>query len=496
MREPPPSSATAAPGVEPLRVDAGLRQHLARDPSPSRRLDLARALLAHHAAEEALSLLPEGHDLRWAALRQLGAGRPAAQGLGEPGEGEDAFLVVLHAGMEDAAERVAARTPGAEGERLRAELSLRRGQAPKGPLDPLNALRRDFLEGALRAVAERAATVQGEEAALLGAAAWRLLGERSRARASIEGLGGRAQRVLPGLPLEQALQRLQETKLVFLGATDLSALGWSIGACPPSRLGLPTLLRLRRQLRGFEAQLGPFRGELLTRCVQGRVLPVTQADDPRARAARLRASLRVQGLDEVVARIDALAARVEDPHLAPMYAAELLHWGGRYEEAGARCERVTQADPWSRWSWIGLCQAQMWTGDLAGARRTLRQLERRHPRLPTLPAVAGELALREGAPARALPLLRQAVHNHRGRWSAHVLLALALARAGEADQAARVHARLLEAAPGAWDHPGSLTDALEAQLLSLRGNRSSGFVTRLGADGEAQWLRHEALQRL
>ena len=61
----------------------------------------ARILLAHQAAEEALALLPEpeGDALRWAALRQLGAGRPAVDhdALRARGVGEDAFLVAIHA---------------------------------------------------------------------------------------------------------------------------------------------------------------------------------------------------------------------------------------------------------------------------------------------------------------------------------------------------------------------------------------------------------------
>jgi predicted Zn-dependent protease len=229
----------------------------------------------------------------------------------------------------------------------------------------------------------------------------------------------------------------------------------------------------------LDREIGPFRGEILTRMVSGRLRVLPHVDDIRYRAASLRTLLRVLDLERVLA----LAEEIDLPHnpIVPAYTAELLHWHGRYDEAGAHCEEAIRRDPTVRWPWIGLAQAHMWTGNLKLAAEALERVGRRHPRLPSLPMARGELAFLSGDPGRAVTFLRAAASAHPTRRAVWLLLIEALRANGERVEADQLSYRVEASWPEAW-----IGDP-QFQLTALRGNRSSSFVT-LFPEGQSALL--------
>jgi len=245
----------------------------------------------------------------------------------------------------------------------------------------------------------------------------------------------------------------------------------------------------------LDEAIGCVRGEVLTLNVGGRLVPLPHADDLRFRAASLRAALRVSSLDEVLAASAELDRTAPGNPFVPAYEAELLHWHGRYDEAGARCEEALRRDDNSRWAWIGLAQARMWQGDRARARHALTTLSRRLPQLPTLSAAFGELEWLEGRPELASEHLRRAVRSHPTRRAAWLLLARTLAATGHTTEATTLAMGIQRAAVGAWlEGPSGLAESLDLQIAALRGNRSSSFVTVFPADAEPLLLQGAALR--
>lgn len=505
-------------GAAPLRIDADVRQRLAEDGSPPRRWAVARLLMRHGMVARGLALLQDGDDVEARALRVAGCRRLGPRGrravwesiaaeVTADGTGRDAFELCILAGEEHAAERVAARTSGALGRELEAELSLRRGTVPAGSADlgGVNGARAAWLRGDVAEVARRAErfvaspAASGSEVAevcLLQAALLRRRGELAGARALLDRARGAARDPMPVIGLEALLQHFGTFRVAVRDRDLLEPVTWALGGRLAGIPWWPGLRLLARRLRSVDQTIGPFRGEVPSRCVAGRVVSFPDADDVRQRAASLRTGLRVATLDEVMAVAAELDAAYPGSPVIPSYEAELLHWFGQYEAAGRRCEEAIRRDDSVRWAWIGLAQARMWTGDFRAARRALTTLAGRLPKLATLPAAFGELAWLEGRPDEAIDLLRRAVVAHPTRRAAWLLLARALAATGQTAEATGLAAGLRSAAPGAWSAGSghSLAEELEAQLAVLRGNRSSSFVTLFPAEGPALLLQGAALR--
>lgn len=461
---------------------------------------MARLLLDHGAADAALALAPstspDGRGLRAEAILALPpVQRAAAWALDrdvfrEQGCGRAAFDLCLWGGDEEGAERVTTRTPGDEGRDLRDELELRRGRlrGPSADSSPLHRARAAWLSGAPPDDAQMNGA--DPEFALLAASAFRRRGDAKNARAALDRARGLARHPLPGLSLEALLQHLTPTRFVVHEQDLLEPIAWALGPRASGPLHWPRTWQCARALHRIDNQLGPFRGAVLTRVIAGRIAPLVAADDLRQRAASLRMALRVEPAEEVLARAAELSAACPDSPCPPAYEAELLHWFGRYQDAGRRCEEGIRRDPFSRWAWIGLAQARMWSGELDAARAALATLRRRLPRLATLHAALGELELLSGQPQLAVRHLRTAVDAHPTRRSAWLLLAQGLLALGREDQATVIVATLRTLAPQAWfpaAAPGDLAGDVGIQLAAMLGNRSSSFVTLI-REGEAALL--------
>ena len=205
--------------------------------------------------------------------------------------------------------------------------------------------------------------------------------------------------------------------------------------------------------------------------------------------------LRVCDPDEVLLQFETWDREGPGSGVVPSYRAEMLLWLGRFAEAERDCEEAIRREPRGRWAWIGLAQARMWQGNLSAAADALGRLERRLPRLPTLPAAQGELAFLRGDMASAEALLRRAVLAHPSRRSAWILLALTLIERGDALTAGAILSGLRRVAPDAWGGApdGDAGMSLRQQLRWQRGNRSSGFVTIFPDEGPARLLEGEHL---
>lgn len=494
---------TNAPsGVGPLRVDGDSRLRVAGDPSPSRRAHLAHLLLRHGLAEEAHSVLPESASLRcsvWRATSACEIPRIWKQNQQEIREatGRDAFELCLLSGETAAAEAIAARTPGVLGTELSTEISLRRGRIPtsRPALGPLWDARYAWVEGDLEG-ALRHAALAGEEAEahLLQAAIHRRQYRMEEARTHLKEAVLRRRKPLPALPLEELLQRLSGWKIALGGDHILEATRWAIDHSRAGTVYWPELRSMRKRLIGVDQELGPFRGELISRTLgDGRFFVCSNADDSRFRCAALRMGLRVAPLEVVRAQ----AARLRDwyPNSThPLaYEAEILLWFGLYEEAAGLCERAMRLDRYAFWPWIGRAQAAMWLGDLRAAREVLTSLRWRAPFGPSLPIAFGELTLLEGNPRKAVTFLEKAVKLHPTRRSAWLLLAWAWMETGQEKRSEALVTHLQNALPEAWIPSSGRDGRIQAQLQAMKGNRSSSFVTLFPPGGDILLLEGAAL---
>lgn len=489
MTSPPPAS------VAPLRVDGELRARVRASADPARKAALSRLLLDHALPGHALALAGEGSDdasLRALCLAALGPPFPpdtADRASLAAASGRAAFELALALGKVDLAREIAHRSPDAEAAELAAELDLRSGRLPAVPGggEPLGLARRAWVaadwQRATReidaAIAEGAGPALAE-ALLLRATLARRAGQRVEAAAWLARAQGAASGPLPALSIERLLQGLAAPHLGLRDVDQFECLPWALGEAIPRRMWVPFTWRLRARLDVLDGELGPFRGRVLSRTTPPGFAVLTGATDLRFRLAALRMGLRVADPEEVIRRFGELALAYPDSALVPSYRAEVLHWLGRNDEAGQDCERAIALDPSVRWAYLGLAQSQMWAGDLPGAKAALVALRARHPKLPTLPAAVGELALLQGRLGEAEDCLRSAVRSHPGRWSAWLLLARAEHRSGRAAEARELLARMRGVTPGTWAddaRPDDVEASVETQLRAMRGNRSSSFVT-------------------
>ncbi len=224
--------------------------------------------------------------------------------------------------------------------------------------------------------------------------------------------------------------------------------------------------------------MGPFRGDALTRTHDGNARAVRGADDVRFRVAALRMGVLVADAEEVLAAFDPVASANPRSSFVPSFRAEVLHWLGRHAEAD--CEAAIALDPSVRWAHLGLAQARMWRGDLAGAHAIVAKLGRRRPQLPTLPAVLGELALLGRRAQEARTHLESAVRAHPTRLASWLLLVKTELRLGNVARGRQNLEAIRAAIPQAWPPVVIGEDAsavVDTPLRAMRGKRSSSFIT-------------------
>ncbi len=407
----------------------------------------------------------------------------------ENATGRVAFEVALAGGDVRAATEIAARTAGEEGEGLRAELELRAGRVPTSSrgLGALGACRIAWVKGDFEGAERELRAIEGangdgdpSEALILRAGLARRRHDWKAAADWLSRAQSSAREPRPALALERLLQRINRPHLWIRDLDQFEALPWALGLSAPQTLWYPRSRKLAAALLEVDCSIGHFRGYFLTRAHDGNLSTLLGADDVRFRVAALRMGLRVADPQAVLAVFDQLASINPKSSLVPSYRAEILHWLGRHEEAGADCERAIAVDPSVRWAYLGLAQTRMWRGDLAGARAIVTKLRRRLPNLPTLPAVLGELALLEGRVEEARSYLVAAVRAHPTRLASWLILAKTELRMGNIAEGRRLVTAMRAAIPATWPPcaVGEDESALvETQLRALRGNRSSSFIT-------------------
>lgn len=500
-------SPTQHPRVLPLRVDRELREAVSGGGRAEAQRALARLLLNHGLPMEALEVAPElAQDGAFLAECLLARGPPwslsasAVERVGRAA-GRAAFELTILGVRQDLAVEIADRTPGRLGVELRAELRLRAGDAPTPDPDedPVARARRAWVQGdAERAVAELeplfapGLAPPAGEIQLMRATLARRAGDLGLAARWLSAAQATAIVPLPGLALERLLIALTRLHFCVQDVDQFECLPWTMGEDPRRRMFIPATWRLRRALERVDVELGPFRGTVLTRVTSDGFSALREADDLRFRLASLRRGLLVADAEVVLEAARALGRANPRSALVPSYLAELLHWLGRREEAAAECERAIVLDPTVRWAYLGLAQARMWAGDLTGAEAVIGRVRRRHRGLPTIPAVAGELALLQGQPGAACRLLSEAVRAHPGRWSAGLLLALAHWRSGERAEGQKMVRAMRLVTPEAWAEgvePDDVEASVQTQLAAMRGNRSSGFITLFHSGREALLVR-------
>lgn len=210
-------------------------------------------------------------------------------------------------------------------------------------------------------------------------------------------------------------------------------------------------------------------------------------------------SVRVDPMNAVAARFDALVAQFPESTHPHLYHAEVLLWRGEVGAAAHLIETAANLPRQSRWIWIGRTAVNNLRGEHRAALETILEGGRRFTGTPGDPVWSNraEALLRLGRVAEAAEDLRVATQRNPRRVSAWLLDALAKLRQGDAEGARASCREVLERAPlvweAAWDQTGrgarpedALGDeaTIEAALRALRGNRSATVITFVDEAGE------------
>jgi tetratricopeptide (TPR) repeat protein len=116
---------------------------------------------------------------------------------------------------------------------------------------------------------------------------------------------------------------------------------------------------------------------------------------------------------------------------------------GQFEEADALCRRCLRRQPGDPWLTYLLAKIAHCRGAAAEARTLLDSLLRQHPQFTQGLLLRAELHNEAGEPEKAIPLLRQVLSLDRSQQKeTRYHLSLALARAGQTEEAQRVMAEL------------------------------------------------------
>ncbi len=227
----------------------------------------------------------------------------------------------------------------------------------------------------------------------------------------------------------------------------------------------------------------------------------TLIEDPRHAARMAQELVRVREADQVLARLDALAARYPDATTVPCHRGEIQLWLGRWDGARRDFERALAVDPQTRWAYIGLAALEVGRGDLQAALAACARAVDRTGWPPgrTFFVYRGEAHRRLGHDAEARADLDQALRLNPDRLAARLNAALLDLAAGDARAATALLDHLRARAPGLLldaaeetgvvaPDPPALARFYEHMLTMMRGNRSSSLVTYFTAAGALRFL--------
>ncbi len=241
------------------------------------------------------------------------------------------------------------------------------------------------------------------------------------------------------------------------------------------------------------ARLGGYREEGLVILREGRLeRRVPNTFGPEV-GVRYQAILATRGVDALRA---AFARDTADPGLA-IYHGEVELWLGELERAEAIFRGAIEAEPDTKWAWIGYGACALVGGDALEAMRRWGEVFSGEP---TLRAYAERFAGRSISPGPTLWLYLAEAHHHMGepeeamgvaghglrdkprRLSALLLVARLAADAGDPSLLDDVCAHVRDALPGLdlalGPRGGKSAIEVHEQMLSLfRGNRSSSRLT-------------------
>ena len=230
-------------------------------------------------------------------------------------------------------------------------------------------------------------------------------------------------------------------------------------------------------------------------------------DDPPDRRAAVVAQSRIlfEPPDVVVASLRGLRSLYPDSELLHTYTGEIFLWQGDYATAHGEFAAALARYDRSRWAHVGLATVAMLEGDLREASRLLDRLAALVQPSPfaTTHMIAGEVALRQGDLDRAERELRIAVDAKHTRFAGWLNLAEIHRRRENADEVERCLAAFNRFAPGAIVETttrlgyaptvavraDTLEQLWEPLLEGFRGNRSSGYMTFVPADGGLRMAR-------
>ncbi len=156
---------------------------------------------------------------------------------------------------------------------------------------------------------------------------------------------------------------------------------------------------------------------------------------------RLDLCLRMKRLPSALEHARRLLELDPDNHALRLQAAQWALTTGSLDEAERHCRHGLEAQPGRReWLYL-LASVHHRQGRNAEAAELV---DRVYPTFPGAVLLRGQLHLEAGAPERAVPLLRQvlAQGSDEQRQTARYHLSLALARTGQADEAARLMAEV------------------------------------------------------
>jgi tetratricopeptide (TPR) repeat protein len=182
--------------------------------------------------------------------------------------------------------------------------------------------------------------------------------------------------------------------------------------------------------------------------------------------------LWTRGLHALRALYREIGQRVGHHPLFEIYRAEIELWVGEYAQAESIFREILRRDRRTLWAWIGLGGALMLQGDLERAQKIWAEgVAVTNFEGPTLFALRGECARRQGDVESARRDLEHAVREKPQRLSAHINLALL---DGEPARLADAIRRCEAFAPILMEElSGTPSERLEGVLRAMGGNRSS-----------------------
>lgn len=482
------------------------------DESPSNAASTARSALRAGDREGALELVdlalgvhpdhPELLRVRAEIRIRLGHGAEALDPwlAGQP-SAEDRLAAVdllVEAGAIDRARSLAATLEGPGARRWQAHFALWTGdhEAVRAHLPHLDGTEAQVLEGALAVLEDRPADALPPLDAALTADPRLALAHQWRSEALLR-LDRPTDAVLaadaamrfsrrPSLPariLRCLAMQAESPRSAYLQEALrpdlLEPLAPIVGEDPPK-----TADTLERALAAFAGN----RSETPTVWDDGGLHPLVLPADPRHRARRGQAVLKVRGPSAARAAIQALVAAEPDDPMARTHLGELELWCGAYGSAREAFEAALALDDTTRWAWVGLGACALLTGDPDQALAHWQHcIAHTGAAGPTLFAYRAECQRQLGNLDEADRDLAAAARTEPRRLGTWLNRALVAAARGDARPAQALATHLKALCPPLVGE-GPAPEQLEQVLVRLRGNRSSSLVTWFDEDGQLRLL--------